>query len=47
MSLESAWGHEVFPDVVPEVIGVNEGPNYDNIAASEASAELKIFLVHL
>ena len=43
MSFESAWGLEVFPDAVPEVIGVNGGPNYDNISASEASAELKNF----
>ena len=47
MSLESAWGLEVLPGAVPEVIGVNEGHNYHNISASEASVELKNFLVHL
>ena len=47
MSFESAWGLEVFSSSVPEVVGVNEGHNYDNISASEASVELKNFLVHL
>ena len=43
MSLVSACGLEVFPDVVPEVIGVSEGHNYHNISAAEASAGLKFF----
>ena len=43
MSFESAWGLEVFSNSVPEVIGVNEGHNYDNISASEATVELKHF----